>query len=48
MSKQRIQDTATEIHNQLRRYFEAWQDLKKIADNAGLTIDEKTAEVKNK
>jgi len=47
-TEQRIQQTATEVHQKLKRYFSVWQDLEKMANQIGKTICTKTAELKDK
>tara|TARA_R110002050_G_scaffold69507_2_gene150318 strand:+ start:6279 stop:6434 length:156 start_codon:yes stop_codon:yes gene_type:complete len=41
-----IQENARTIHNALRNYYEAWEELERIANDHGHTLDTKTAELK--
>ncbi|WP_161598185.1 hypothetical protein [Maribacter flavus] len=42
----RIQHTAMQVHESLRRYYEAWQELEALANKEGMTLDTKTAQLK--
>ena len=43
-----IQENARVVHNSLRNYYEAWEELETIANSHGYTLDTKTAELKPK
>lgn len=47
-TEKRIQAAAKKIHNQLEIYYEAWLEMEKIANDMGMTLDTKTAELKPK
>jgi hypothetical protein len=41
-----IQENARTIHNALRNYYQAWEELEAMANDRGYTLDTKTAELK--
>ena len=41
-----IARSAKHIHEQLKGYYEAWEELEVLANGIGKTIDTKTAELK--
>lgn len=41
-----VQENARTVHNALRNYYEAWEELEAIANDHGHTLDTKTAELK--
>lgn len=47
-NQKRLQESARYIHGQLRNYYNAWEELEQLAQEEGMTLDTKTAELKEK
>jgi len=47
MNAQTLQATASYVHENLKRFYGAWEDLKKVAASHGYVLNDETGKVEH-